>query len=120
MVALVPNLMDRGPVEAAVRSAGATLEFAATPELLSEAVAAGARLAVVDLAVPGVMAVVATLDAVTVGFGSHVDRAMLDRARDGGCDEVLPRSALAHRLARIIRARVDGGPDGGDSARSPD
>jgi len=99
--------MDRGPVEAAVRSAGATMELATTPEGLSEAVGAGAQLAIVDLAVPEVMAVVATLGAVTVGFGSHVDRAMLDGARDGGCDEVLPRSALAHRLAGIIRARMD-------------
>jgi hypothetical protein len=37
-----------------------------------------------------------------VGFGSHVDRARLEAAREAGCDEVLARSAFFARLAGIV------------------
>jgi hypothetical protein len=35
-----------------------------------------------------------------VGFGSHVDKTLLDAAHQAGCDEVLARSAVFRRLAR--------------------
>lgn len=117
MVALVPNFMDRGRVEAAVRSAGASIEYVATPAQLSSAVggasdegAGAVNLAVVDLAVAGVMGVLASLGTVTVGFGSHVDRDLLRRAKEAGCDEVVARSALSHRLSQAL-ASVAGGDD---------
>ena len=34
----------------------------------------------------------------TVAYGSHVDKARLDRARAAGCDEVLPRSKFSTEL----------------------
>jgi hypothetical protein len=43
-----------------------------------------------DLAVP------------TVGFGSHVDRELLEAARAAGCDQVLARSAFFSRLQQIL------------------
>jgi hypothetical protein len=104
VVALVPNLMDRSRVEGPVRSLGASLDFVATPAELEVAVRAGAGVVVVDLAVPGVIDMLPRLDAVTVGFGSHVERDVLRRARAAGCDEVLTRSALAHRLPLFLDA----------------
>ena len=100
MVALVPNLMDRARVEAALRSAAA-VEFAADADELCRC-AARADLVVVDLAAPGAVAAIADLAPTTVGFGSHVDRALLQQARDAGCDEVVSRSALALRLAQVL------------------
>jgi hypothetical protein len=102
VVALVPNLMDRGRVEGAVRSAGGSPEFVSTVAELTEAVTAGARVAVIDLAVPDVLPAVRTLDAATIGFAGHVDRDVLRRGREAGCDEVMPRSAISHRLPQVL------------------
>jgi hypothetical protein len=38
-----------------------------------------------------------------VAFGSHVDMASLDAARDAGCDPVLPRSQFSAQLPDLIR-----------------
>ena len=38
-----------------------------------------------------------------VAFGSHVDEALLERARLAGSDEVLPNSALHRRVAELTR-----------------
>jgi hypothetical protein len=122
VVALVPNLMDRGPVETAVRAAGAAVEFVADPAQLVDTVGTGACLAVVDLAVAGVMAAVVGISAGgtrTVGFASHIERAVLRRARDEGCDDVVPRSALARRLPQIVAAAVGAQRPGGHGGQAP-
>jgi hypothetical protein len=101
MVAYVPDLMDRSRVEMAGRAAGRPVEFVARPEDLVSAVGLGARFVVVDLAPAGVLEVLPRLGpAHTVGFASHVDKALLAAAREAGCDEVLARSAVFRRLAR--------------------
>jgi CheY-like chemotaxis protein len=38
-----------------------------------------------------------------VAFGSHVDKALLDKARAAGCDEVLPRSRFSSELPSLLR-----------------
>src|SRR5690606_15346698 len=97
-VALVPDLMDRSRVGAALDD----VAFVGDVDALVAA-AAGARLVVVDLSRPGVTAAlpapVAT-GARVVGFAAHVDRATLDAAAAAGC-EVWPRS-------RFFRALADG------------
>jgi hypothetical protein len=102
VVALVPNLMDRGRVEGPVRAAGGSLQFVSTLDELTDAVDAGARVAVVDLAVPDIMDVLPTLHAATIGFASHVDRDVLRRGREAGCEDVMPRSAISHRLPLLL------------------
>ena len=105
MVALVPDLMDRSRVEIAGRDAGIPVLFVAHPADLIEAVTRGARLVVIDLAHDGVLDILPRLRAAhTVGFASHVDKGLLDAARQAGCDEVLPRSAVFRRLARSAEA----------------
>ena len=65
------------------------------------AVERGAAFVLIDLAHAGVLEVLPRLRrAHTVGFASHVDKALLAAAREAGCDEVLPRSAVFRRLAR--------------------
>lgn len=62
----------------------------------------GADLVLVDLSRPGVLDVVGSLAARTVGFGSHVDDELLAAARAAGCDEVLPRSRFFRTLATLL------------------
>ena len=100
VVAYVPDLMDRSKVAAA----GPPVSFAPTPEELVVA-AAEADVAVVDLGRPGVVDVLPALVATgarVVAFGSHVDRATLDAARDAGCAEVLPRSRFFASIPELL------------------
>jgi hypothetical protein len=101
LVAYVPDLMDRSRVEIASQTAGRTVDFVAHPDELAAAVERGATFVLLDLAHAGVLDVLPRLRAAhTVGFASHVDKALLAAAREAGCDEVLPRSAVFRRLAR--------------------
>ncbi|MDQ1373520.1 MAG: hypothetical protein QOJ09_858, partial [Actinomycetota bacterium] len=38
----------------------------------------------------------------TIGFGSHVDRELLDAARAAGCDEVMARSEFFRRVRELL------------------
>ncbi len=62
---------------------------------------------VVDLARPGVLDALAAVAALEprpaiVGFGSHVDRELLARARAAGADRVLARSAFFGDVTAIL------------------
>src|SRR4051794_41627868 len=104
IVALVPDLMDRSKVAAA----GADrVRFVPAAAGLAAAVAeADPALVVVDLGRPGVLDAVAAVrtarpDQRVIGFGSHVDRDLLDAAAATGC-EVLARSAFFARLEDLL------------------
>jgi len=100
VVAYVPDLMDRSKVSAAA----ADVRFVPRPDALVEA-AAAADLVVVDLGRPGVIDVLADVAALgvrVIGFGSHVDRDLLDEARAAGCSQVLARSAFFGQIAQLL------------------
>jgi hypothetical protein len=79
------------------------VSFVRSPaELVTAAV--DADLVLVDLARPGVLEVLASIGAPTVGFASHVDRELIAAARVAGCGEVLTRSAFFSRLPRLLDA----------------
>ncbi len=92
VVAYVPDLMDRSRFPSGVT-------FVATPE---ELVGIAADLVIVDLGRAGVLDVLASITAPTIGFGSHVDTELLEAATAAGCDEVLPRSQLFRRLPDLL------------------
>jgi hypothetical protein len=95
-LAYVPDLMDRS------RLASRTVTFVPRAEALLQA--AEGDVVVVDLSRPGVLDALGAMPAGvrTIGFGSHVDRELLDAARAAGCDEVLPRSEFFRRLAELL------------------
>ena len=96
VVAYVPDLMDRSKIAAA--APGTT--FVRTP---AELAGTEADLVVVDLSRPGALDALAGLAGVrTIGFGSHVDEALLAAARAAGCQEVLPRSRFFARLPDLL------------------
>ena len=95
IAAYVPDLMDRSRVAAV---GGVT--FVSTP---AELKGVDADVVVVDLSRPGVLEALGDLgDKRTIGFGSHVDRQLLEAAQAAGCDEVLPRSRFFARLADVL------------------
>lgn len=102
VLAHVPDLMDRSKVSAAMPS----VRFVSRPGALAEEAAASrADLVLVDLSRPGVLDALPGLAAAgmtTIGFGSHVDEALLAAARAAGCTEVLPRSKFFARLPSLF------------------
>ena len=93
--AYVPDLMDRS------RLGGIDVTFVPTPDELGAA--GDDDVVVVDLGRPGVLdALGATRAGRTIGFGSHVDRELLDQARSAGCDEVMPRSEFFRRARELL------------------
>ena len=88
-VAYVPDLMDRSKVGASV----GPVTFVSRPADLPAA-SEGAALVVVDLSRPGVLEVLPSIVAPTIGFGRHDDRERLAAATAAGCDRVLARSAF--------------------------
>ncbi|MBO0713152.1 MAG: hypothetical protein J2P59_00245 [Acidimicrobiales bacterium] len=110
VVAFVPDLMDRSKVLSAARAAGVTIEAVTAPSGLGPAIDAGASLVLVDLSRLGDLGELSVCRGTpTVGFGSHVDRQLLEAAADAGCSQVLPRSAFFRRLPELVSAATSAG-----------
>lgn len=94
--AFVPDLMDRSRI-------GGRAEFVSSPGELAGVVGAG-DVVVVDLSRPGVLDALRSLPAGvrTIGFGSHVERGLLEAATEAGCQTVLPRSAFFAKLPDLL------------------
>jgi hypothetical protein len=94
--AFVPDLMDRS------RLSGLDVTFVTRPDELAPA-GAGDTV-VVDLSRPGVLEALAGLGGGvrTIGFGSHVDRDLLEHAGASGCGEVLARSEFFRRARELL------------------
>ena len=101
VVALVPDLMDRSRISAAV----AGVRFVADADALSEAVgAAPGAVALVDLGRPHALEAGRRLVATgtrVVGFAAHVDGALLSAADAAGI-EALPRSRAFRSLPTLL------------------
>ncbi len=98
VIAYAPDLMDRSKLSAA----DPDVSFVSRPGDLAAA-ADGADLVVVDLGRPAVFEVLAEVTGVArvIGFGSHVDRATLERAQAAGC-EAMPRSQFFRSLGELL------------------
>ena len=96
VVAYVPDLMDRSKVAAA-----GDCIFVSRPADLA-ALSAEADVVVVDLTKPGVVDVLADLDARIIGFANHTSRDVMDAARAAGCEQVLPRSDFFARIDELL------------------
>lgn len=99
---LCRDLMFLSKVAATARAAGVQVQVVRDPTMLP---AVGTRL-LVDLNQDGALDAAAGWKAATggavVGFVSHVDTAVIQRAREAGLDEVLPRSRFTADLPRIV------------------
>jgi len=84
----------------------------ASPELILNDVASGLRLLIIDLdnaasVLPQVPALRTQSTGLTIiAFGSHVERDVLQRARQAGCHLVLPRSKMTTQLAELLQLHL--------------
>jgi hypothetical protein len=95
VVVFAPDLMDRSRIAAVRRDA----QFVASADELRRA--DPDALVIVDLHRSGVLDVIPDLRQTVIGFGSHVDDALLHAGLAAGCAEVLPRSRFFRRLADL-------------------
>jgi DNA-binding NarL/FixJ family response regulator len=101
VVAFVPDLMDRSKVSAAPADVRFVKDAAS---LASAAAHPGVDLVVVDLSKPGALDALRSLPEGlrSIGFGSHVDTALLAAASEAGCSLVLPRSKFFDSVAELL------------------
>jgi len=93
VVALVPDLMDRSRVRAAVPEVAFVTDLRGVE----------ADVVLVDVGRPGVLEQLGAVRAGRiVGFGAHVDHDRLADALAAGCTEVHPRSVFFRRLAALL------------------
>jgi FixJ family two-component response regulator len=105
---LVDDLMFASQVQGLARSAGVHLQWVRNAvQALEQCQASGPACIILDVNLigAGIAELVASFKAmgepapILIGFGSHVDAASLHRARDAGCDLVMPRSQLVQDLS---------------------
>jgi CheY-like chemotaxis protein len=116
VVALVPDLLFGSRVQADLTAAGHEVTLHAQPDA-ARAAAPAADVLVVDLVneeVDGVGLVRSMRDGGelastrTVGFFSHVDEQVRDRAQAAGFDLVVPRSRMAREGAALVTRLASG------------
>jgi len=107
VLAIVDDLMFRATIEAAAVQAGAAVALAKDRSALGSR----SELMLVDLHLTAddplaVVALAKRLDNPPriVGFYSHVQTELAQRAQQAGCDLVLPRSAFVRELPRLLAA----------------
>lgn len=109
VLALVDDLIFQAKMQETARLVGVELHACSTAEALLAAIAKEApRLVIVDLnarnnplsAIEQMQ--VAARDIPLVGFLSHVQVELAERARAAGCREVMPRSQFTRDLATIL------------------
>jgi CheY-like chemotaxis protein len=114
VLALVDDLFFQAKLAETARKLGVVLKTVSTGDALVESLAGTAigdrpRLVVVDLnARQGAVEAVERLHSSgnpvpVIGFLSHVQTDLAERARAAGCSQVLPRSSFTANLSEILR-----------------
>ena len=109
VVALVDDLFFQSKIVETARHAGVDLKLCATSEaFLAEITRSTPSLAIVDLnARSNPLAAIEHLQASgnhvpVIGYLSHVQTELTERAKAAGCREVMPRSKFTINLATIL------------------
>jgi CheY-like chemotaxis protein len=115
---LSDDLLFGSRITATAEKLGLTIHTVRSADALSdEAAQVRPSCVLLDLQNPGIQieAVVGQLKALdppplVVAYGSHVDAATLRKAREAGCDRVLPRSQFVEELPHKLSAWLRGEP----------
>lgn len=113
IVAMMDDLFFQMKVAETAKHLGLELKVASSADALLGLLDPAPGLVIVDLnsrnqplaAIERLRA--AQKDLKVVGFLSHVQRDLADRAQAAGCSEVMPRSAFTQNLAAILSAAKD-------------
>ena len=116
ILAIVDDLMFTSKIRTAASQLGVAVTFARSRDAaLTGMRNASPSLVILDLNAGGTdpLGVVASMKAdpalagiPTVGFVSHVQTDLIERARQAGVGEVMARSAFTARLADILTSRI--------------
>jgi CheY-like chemotaxis protein len=115
VVILVDDMFFTAKINAAAAECGRQIERVKSRDQLEGLVASPPSLAIVDLnsdrldplEVIGFFKSTPALARVPiVGFVSHVQTDLIKRAREAGCDHVMPRSAFAQMLPDIVSGNL--------------
>jgi CheY-like chemotaxis protein len=111
LVYVVRDLLFVSKIREAAESAGLAVQGVRDVETLP-AVARGARLVVLDLALPQSMRALevlaadpATADVPTVGFVGHERRDVMETAKALGCRQVMAKGEFATRLPALVAGK---------------
>ncbi len=108
VIALIDDLFFQARLAETARQVGIELKVVTTAEALAEEARSATGLVVIDLnaradAIGAIETLCAAGNAVPViGFLSHVQTELAERARAAGCREVMPRSKFTQDLAAIL------------------
>lgn len=112
VLAAVTNLFFVAKLESAARHASIDLSFVSSEDDLLEKAREGAELVVLDLGDQDLDAVEAikklraepeTAAVPMLGFYRHTQPDLAERAREAGCESVMPRSQFTARLVDLLR-----------------
>ena len=107
LVAVISDLMFQSRVRAPAGALGYDVRVADSAAAVRDALAADARLVVLDLHVSGIdwrdaVAAAKEHGVPVLAFGRHTEAALLREARAAGCDRVVPRSQFAEELTAML------------------
>jgi DNA-binding NarL/FixJ family response regulator len=107
VLAVVPDLYFATRIAATAKAAGVALELVTAQRVVARLGEPGVSLVLVELAGRDSTALVAELKRANpaiavVGFGPHIETALLAAAKAAGADAVLPRSQLAGKLPALL------------------
>src|SRR5436190_12123104 len=107
VLAVVPDLYFATRIAATAKAAGVALELVSPQRVVAKLTEPGVSLVIVELQGRDALALIAELKRAApaipvVGFGPHVEAALLRDAKSAGADAVLPRSQLAGKLPSLL------------------
>jgi CheY-like chemotaxis protein len=113
IVALMDDLFFQMKIAETAKQLGLELKVAGNGEALLGLLEPAPKLVIIDLnarqqPIEAIEHIRAEKTGIHVlGFLSHVQTELAARAREAGCDEVMPRSAFTQNLAKILAAAKD-------------
>ena len=111
IIAVVPDLYFATRIAATAKAAGVALELVPPQRAVARLAAADVSLVLLELGSRDALALIAELKQAQpgvpiVGFGAHVEAALLRDARTAGADAVLPRSQFVGKLQALLEHGV--------------
>ena len=111
VLALVDDLCWRTKIDHAVKSASSPLVFISDPsEIDGAADPASVGVVLVDLAlrkepfaaIKKLKKSAKTKEIPVIGYYEHVRKDLLEKGKEAGCDEVLPRSSFSEKMGDLV------------------
>jgi len=113
IIAVVPDLYFATRIAATAKAAGVALELVPPQRAVARLAAADVSLVLLEVGNRDALGLIAELKRAhpaipVVGFGAHIEAALLRDARAAGADAVLPRSQLGGKLPALLEHGLAG------------